>query len=406
MIFPTVLFGGLWEKYYHEVIGLKKKLLLFGSYVLVAMLATAITLGMVYMEGSVIPTKLEQLESLILERFIGEADPEKLEDAAAAAMVSATGDKWSYYISASEYEAYAEQMANAYVGVGITIQQQEGSVGFLILDVTAGGPAEEAGLQVEDLLIRVADTDVREMTAEEVRNLVRGKEGTFVDMTVLRKGETRTFSVERRKVQTPVATWEMLDYGIGLVTIENFDDRCAKETIGAIETLLDNGAEKLIFDVRNNPGGYAHELVDVLDYLLPEGELFRAVSYDGKENVDYSDADCLELPMAVLVNGGSYSAAEFFAAAMQEYDAAYVVGQQTSGKGYFQTTIHLNDGSAVALSVGKYYTPGGVSLADVGVTPDQRIETELETESAIYYGTLPAGEDPYIQAAVKLLKNK
>jgi len=297
-------------------------------------------------------------------------------------------------------------MANAYVGVGITIQQQEGSVGFLILDVTAGGPAEEAGLQVEDLLIRVADTDVREMTAEEVRNLVRGKEGTFVDMTVLRKGETRTFSVERRKVQTPVATWEMLDYGIGLVTIENFDDRCAKETIGAIETLLDNGAEKLIFDVRNNPGGYAHELVDVLDYLLPEGELFRAVSYDGKENVDYSDADCLELPMAVLVNGGSYSAAEFFAAAMQEYDAAYVVGQQTSGKGYFQTTIHLNDGSAVALSVGKYYTPGGVSLADVGVTPDQRIETELETESAIYYGTLPAGEDPYIQAAVKLLKNK
>lgn len=385
---------------------MKRKILVFSSYVLVAVLSTVMTLGLVYWEGGLEPTKLEQLEALIQERFIGEADPVKLEDAAAAAMVSATGDRWSYYISASEYESYAEQMANAYVGVGITIQKQEGNLGFLILDVTAGGPAEEAGLQVEDLLIKVADTDVRELTTEAVRDLVRGKEGSFVNMTVLRKGEARTLAVERRKVQTPVASWEMLEHNIGLVTIENFDDRCAKETIAAIETLLDNGAEKLIFDVRNNPGGYAHELVDVLDYLLPEGELFRAVSYDGKENVDYSDADCLELPMAVLVNGSSYSAAEFFAAAMQDYDAAYVVGQQTSGKGYFQTTIHLNDGSAVALSVGKYYTPGGISLANVGVTPDQWIETDEETEAGIYYGTLTPKEDPYIQAAVKLLKNK
>ena len=385
---------------------MKKKLLMLGSYVLVAMLATVMTLGLVYLEGGLVPTKLEQLEELILERFIGEADAEKLEDAAASAMVSATGDRWSYYISASEYESYAEQMANAYVGVGITILQQEGNIGFLIVDVTPGGPAEEAGLMAEDLLIKVDGTDVREMTADGVRDLVRGKEGTFVEMTVLRQGDARTIPVERRKVQTPVASWELLDHGIGLVTIENFDDRCADETIKAIETLLENGAEKLIFDVRNNPGGYAHELVEVLDYLLPEGELFRAVSYDGKENVDYSDADCLEIPMAVLVNGSSYSAAEFFAAAMQDYEAASVLGKQTSGKGYFQTTIHLNDGSAVALSVGKYYTPGGISLADVGVTPDQWIEADAETENAIYYGTLSPEADPYIQAAVKLLKNK
>lgn len=385
---------------------MKKKILTLGSYVLVAMLATVLTLAVVNHEGGLLPTKLEQLENLILERFIGEAEAEKLEDAAASAMVSATGDRWSYYISASDYEAYAEQMANAYVGVGITIQQQEGSVGFLILNVTAGGPAEEAGLMANDLLIRVENTDVRELETSAVRDLVKGKEGTNVSMTVMRQGQAMTFSVERRKVQTPVAAYEMLDSGIGLVTIENFDSRCADETIAAIEALLDAGAEKLIFDVRNNPGGYAHELVKVLDYLLPEGELFRSVTYDGKENVDRSDADCLELPMVVLVNGSSYSAAEFFAAAMQEYDAAVVVGQQTCGKGYFQTTIHLSDGSAVALSVGKYYTPSGVSLAGVGVTPDQWVEADEETESAIYYGTLSPSEDPYIQAAVKLLKNK
>ena len=385
---------------------MKKQFLILGSYVLVAMLATVMTLGLVYLEGSLAPTKLEQLEDLILERFIGEAEAEKLEDAAAAAMVSATGDRWSYYISADEYEAYAEQMANAYVGVGITILQQEGNAGFLILNVMPGGPAEEAGLLAEDLLIKVAGTDVREMTTEEVRDLVRGEEGSFVDMTVLRQGEARTIPVERRKVQTPVASWELLENDIGLVTIVNFDDRCAEETIAAIEALLDNGAKRLIFDVRHNPGGYAHELVKVLDYLLPEGELFRAVSYDGEENIDYSDADCLEVPMAVLVNGSSYSAAEFFAAALQEYDAAWVVGEQTSGKGYFQTTIRLNDGSAVALSVGKYYTPGGISLANVGVTPDQWIDADDETKTAIYYGVLPPEKDPYIQAAIALLKNK
>ena len=385
---------------------MKRRILIFGSYVLVAALSTMLTMAMLWWEGALEYSKLEQLEDLIEERFIGEADLTALEDAAADAMVRATGDRWSYYISAEEYAEYEERKANAYVGVGITIQKPEGNVGLLVLDVAEGGPAEEAGLQVDDLVIRVEDTDVRELDTEAVRDLVRGEEGTFVSMTVMRKGESLTFSVERRTVQTPVAQWELLEDGIGLVTIENFDDRCAEETIAAIETLLEQGAEKLIFDVRNNPGGYAHELVEVLDYLLPEGELFRAVKYDGTENIDTSDASCLELPMAVLVNAESYSAAEFFAAAMQEYEAAVVVGQQTSGKGYFQTAIHLNDGSAVSLSVGKYYTPGGKSLAEVGIAPDRIIETDDETEAKIYHGQLAWEDDPYIREAMLLLKNK
>ena len=383
---------------------MKEKMLRFGSYVLVAVLATVVTLAMVNYEVGFAPSKLEQLEDLIEDRFIGDADLEAIEDAAADAMVTATGDRWSYYIPASEYEAYQEQMNNAYVGVGITIQITEENQGFLITQVNAGGPAEEAGLQVNDLLIAVEDTDVREMTTADVRNLVRGEEGTFVNLTVLREGDHTTFSVERRKVETLVATYEMLENNIGLVTIDNFDSRCAEETIAAIETLLSNGAEKLIFDVRHNPGGYASELVKVLDYLLPEGELFRTVRYDGKEDVDMSDADCLDVPMAVLVNAGSYSAAEFFAAALRDYEAAVVVGEQTVGKGYFQTTYQLNDGSAVALSIGEYFTPKGKNLAAVGVTPDVVVTVDEETASAIYYGTLNPEEDPQIQAAVKTLK--
>ena len=379
---------------------MKDKLLRFLSYVVVAMLATAITLQMTVKTGA---GKLDRLENLIQERFIGDADGEAMEDAAAAAMVKATGDRWSYYIPASQYEAHKEQSENAYVGIGITIQQSEDASGFLVVTVDPQGPAQEADIMVNDLLIAVEDQDVRGMTASEVRELIRGEAGTKVSLTVMRQGEHQTLAVERRRIESPVATGEMLEGGIGLVKISNFDERCASESIAAIQKLQQEGAKKIIFDVRNNPGGYAEELVKLLDYLLPEGDLFRSVSYDGTEKVDTSDASYLDMPMAVLINGSSYSAAEFFAAALQEYQAATIVGEPTVGKGVYQTTISLGDGSAVALSTGKYFTPKGNSLTDVGVTPDVRVDVDEETEEKIYYGTLSYAVDPQIQAAIQVL---
>ena len=379
---------------------MKDKLLRFLSYVVVAMLATAITLQMTVKTGT---GKLDRLENLIQERYIGEADGEAMEDAAAAAMVKATGDRWSYYIPASQYEAHKEQSENAYVGIGITIQQAEDVSGFLIVMVNQNGPAQEAGIQVNDLLIAVEDQDVREMTADQVRELIRGEAGTKVSLTVMRQGEHQTLAVERRRIESAVATGQMLTDGIGLVKINNFDERCASESIAVIQKLQQEGAKKIIFDVRNNPGGYAEELVKLLDYLLPEGDLFRSVSYDGTEKVDTSDADCLDMPMAVLINGSSYSAAEFFAAALQEYQAATIVGEPTVGKGVYQTTISLGDGSAVALSTGKYFTPKGNSLTDVGVIPDVRVDVDEETAEKIYYGTLGYADDLQIQAAIQVL---
>lgn len=377
---------------------MKKKILIILSYLLVA--AVAVT-GTLYFTGGY--SKLDEIEALIENCFIGEVDMAAVEDAAANAMVSATNDRWSYYLSAEEYETHLERVNNAYVGIGITIQLEE-EEGYRITQVTAGGPAEEAGLEIDDLLINADGEDLRQLDIEAVRDIVKGKEGTNVSLKVLRKGEVRSFNVERRSVETPVATYEMVTDTIGLVTIANFDSRCAEESIAAIEALQKQGAKKLIFDVRYNPGGYAHELVDLLDYLLPEGDLFRTVRYDGKENVDTSDANYLDMPMAVLVNANSYSAAEFFAAALQEYEAAVIVGQQTVGKGYFQTTYVLEDGSALALSIGEYYTPKGVNLAGTGITPDVEVEMTEEQEAGLYYGTLTPEEDPQIQAAIAALK--
>lgn len=384
-----------------------KKILRLLSYVLVAALASAITLFAA--PAAAQPqsqTKLDQLGDLIEERFIGEADRAAMDDAAAAAMVDSLGDEWSYYIPASQYQEHLDQVNNSYVGVGITILTREEGDGFLVTKVNVGGPAEEAGMLAGDIIVAVEGISTAGMDTTEVSAIVKGEENTPVVITVSRHGRELDLTVMRKLVQTPVATYRMLSGNIGLITIANFDARCFDETKAAIEALLADNAHALIFDVRNNPGGYKHELVDVLDYLLPEGPLFRSEDYRGNVSVDESDRACLDIPMAVLVNGSSYSAAEFFAAALQEYEAAVIVGQQTYGKGYFQTTISLNDGSAVGLSVGRYTTPKGVSLAGVGVTPDITVEVDEETDFAIYAGSMDPETDPQIQAAADALKNR
>lgn len=356
------------------------------------------------LRDSEVTAKTSELNQYIEHYFVGDYDETALADAAADAMVEATGDRWSYYISAENYAAHKEQMANEYVGVGITIQKQENGDAYDVIAITPGGSAEEAGVQYGDVLVAVDGVSIRGTAVAEVRNAVRGEEGTTVVLTVERDGEPLDLTVERRTIPVIVAQGKLLDGGIGYVTITNFDANCADHTIAAIEELLDQGATSFVFDVRNNPGGYKSELVKVLDYLLPEGPLFRMKNTAGEESVDYSEPGCLDLPMAVLVNGDSYSAAEFFAAAIQEYGAGEVVGTQTCGKGYYQNTYELSDGSAVALSSGTYYTPNGVSLIGTGVVPDVEIDLSEEAQTALLSGQLAVEDDAQLQAAIELLR--
>lgn len=374
----------------------KRLLLRALPYLVVAVLSVAVTLCVIVARTPV--SKLQQLENLILNYYIGEADQTVLEDAAAEALIEALGDRWSYYIPADEYAAYMEQMNNSYVGIGITVEVADGG-GFTIVGVNAGATAEAAGLLKGDRILAVDGQSVLETASADLSALVRGATGTTVQLTVERAGAQLDFTVERKEVLTSVATATLLSENVGLVTIENFDSRCYSESVAAIESLLEQGAQSLIFDVRNNPGGYQKELVKLLDYILPEGDLFRSEDYLGNITVDTSDAACLRVPMAVLVNGNSYSAAEFFAAALQEYDYATVIGEPTSGKGYFQSTFRLSDGSAVALSIGRYTTPNGVSLEGVGITPDITVTVSDELASDIYYGRLEPMDDPQIAAA-------
>lgn len=379
-----------------------KKLLLPLSYVLVIF---ATVLGTLYFtQSSRDPSgyKLLELEDLLVERFVDGADRDALRDAAADAMVKALGDRWSYYIPEAEYATYVESKNNSYVGIGITIQVEE--TGCLVVNVTEGGPAEKAGILAGDILISANGQSLAGVDSSGVKALIRGPEGSTVDVTVLRGQEELSFTVTRQTVKTVVARGTMLEGDIGLVTIANFNANCYKETMAAVNSLVEQGAKALIFDVRFNGGGSKSELVKILDDLLPEGDLFHSYYYTGAQETDRSDKDCLEIPMAVLVNSQSYSAAEFFAAALREYDWAILVGEQTQGKGHYQETYPLSDGSAVSVSTGRYTTPKGVDLEGVGLTPDVIVEVTDEEYAQIYAGTLDPLKDPQVLAAINALK--
>lgn len=385
----------------------KKILLLTLSHLMVAVIAVCCALLASAAAKDPGQRKLEQIARLIEQYHVDNPDMEQVYDYAAVGMVTGTGDRWSYYISASEMQSYDEQKNNSYVGVGVTVQASEDGTGIDVLSVTPDGPAHQAGILPGDVIISVDGTDVQQASINDLSGLIRGEEGTQVILRVTRDTVPMEFTLTRRTIEVKVAQGKLLDGNVGYVKIANFNEKCASETILAVEELIEQGATCIVFDVRNNGGGYVNELVKILDYLLPAGDLFKAVDYEGNEEVETSDASCVELPMAVLVNGESYSAAEFFAAALEEYDWAIIGGEPTVGKGHMQVTMALNDKSAVALSIGKYYTPKGVSLADQGgLVPEVHVPVDEETAALIASDLVEPEDDAQLQAVIAALTGK
>ncbi len=329
-----------------------------------------------------------EIEKIIDDNYIGDADYNELYNAAAAAMVKSIGDKWSYFMSAEEYEAYKLSSSNEYSGIGVSVKVNS-SGEFEVFSVEESSPAANAGIAVGDIITAIDGEDVSDKTLEDVSLLIRSKVNKDFPMTLESSGDTKTVTVACEIIYKNPVSSRLLDGNIGYIKISNFEAGSSENTKKAIEQLLQTGATSFIFDVRNNPGGLLTELVDLLDYILPEGDLFISVDKSGKETVQTSDKVSLKNKMIVLVNGNSYSAAEFFAAALQEYNWATVVGEQTTGKARSQITLELSDGSAVHISTHKYLTPNRVDLAEAGgVTPDIAVaqddeKTDKQLETAI-----------------------
>lgn len=326
-------------------------------------------------ENYTLAQKYLEVKKLIDDYYVGASDDATLSDASSAAMVKSLGDKWSYYMTPDEYEAYKLYSANEYAGIGVSIQEDAESGGFLIVSVTADSPAEAAGVQAGEIILAVDGQSVKGMELSEVRTLIRTHLDDSVTVTIKNENETRDVDIDCTIIYTEPVSYELLDHHVGYIQIINFEFGAGDAAIAAAEDLLAQGATALVFDVRSNPGGLLSELIKILDYLLPEGDIFISVNEAGEESVTESDNICIDVPMAVIVNSDSYSAAEFFAAALSDFNWATVVGEQTTGKGRSQQTLELPDGSAVHISTNKYLTPSGVDLSEQGgITPDLVVE--------------------------------
>lgn len=343
---------------------------------------------------------------LIQEKFVGEHDAQKTLNAALEGMVESLGDRWSYYLDPQETQQVKQQRSNAYVGIGITVGTEPAD-GLQILRVTAGGPAEEAGLVSGEIIRGVDGMSITEENRQEALDAIQGEEGTVVTLEVEgTDGVRRTVEVTRAQIHGITAAWTMLDGQVGLVTIQSFYAGTADLVKQGVNELVDQGAQALVFDVRNNPGGYVSELTEILDFLLPEGDIFIERTVDGEEIVYTSDAACVDLPMAVLVNADSYSAAEFLAAQLRESAGAVVTGEQTSGKGYSQVLFDLPNGASIGLSTARYYTGAGVSLIGTGLNPAPAVSLSQEDQEKLLSGTLAPQEDAQLQAALQALADR
>lgn len=372
---------------------MKTKRFSVGSIIVTAALSVVITLGAAALaawlllgsSGLAVATGAV----LINTKFVGEYDKDAMADAALAAMVESLGDRWSYYVDAEGYAALEERRSNTYVGIGVTITYEED--GLHIQSVTEGGPAEAAGLLPGEIIIAADGHDLTGENATDGTAYIQGEEGTQVVLSVLdADGVSREVTVTRARIENDPVSSELLESNVGYVALDNFYKGSADHVKEAVEDLLEQGAASFVFDMRNNPGGYLSELAELLDYLLPEGNIYQSGTSAGSNQVFKSDADCIDVPMAVLVNEDSYSAAELFAAQLRESVGAPIIGQPTCGKGYSQQTFLLPGGRGLNISTKTYYTGAGVSLIGVGIIPDEVVE-------------LTGPEDNQLAAAVKIL---
>ena len=325
------------------------------------------------------------------------ADLDAAADRGLDAFVNALGDRWSYYLDGKGYQATTERRANSYVGVGVTVDSASREEGLLVLSVTRNGPADKAGVVAGDVIIAVDGESIAGDARSTATEKVTGEAGTRVTLTLLGEdGSTRDVTCTRASLHNASAQSAMLEGDVGWVRLSNFYSGSADSFRQEVDAMIGQGAKSLIVDVRGDPGGYVAELKKILDYLLPEGPVFTQKPRWGFQSVYKSSADCVDLPMVVLVDRNSYSAAELLAAQIRESVGAPIVGEVTSGKGYSQVTFPLANGGGVGLSTAAYCTGSGHSLIGEGIIPD--VELSLPEGAAI-----GGGDDIQLQAAIELL---
>lgn len=345
--------------------------------------------------------KLGVLEGYIREYFLDDVDDQKMEDYLYYGMMAGLGDPYAAYYNEEETRSMLDSSSGSYCGVGAVFSQNIVTGEIAVVRVYEGFPSYEAGMLPGDLLYMVNDEDI---TGEDLTNIVtkiKGEEGTEIKLSVYRDGEVLDFTMERKTIEVPTVEYEMLPEHTGYIMIAEFDGVTDKQFHEALEALLQDGMEKLVIDLRNNGGGNVDTVCNIADELLPEGPIVFTEYKDGRRAERSSKSDCVDLPMAVLMNENSASASEILAGALQDYEKAVIVGTQSFGKGIVQSVLDLQDGTAMKITTAKYFTPDNHDIHGIGITPDVEIDLpeELKRQTDI-----PYEDDVQLQKAVEVLQ--
>ena len=348
--------------------------------------------------------KIRQIEEMLDTYYVEDYDKELAEELMYTGLVAGVGDPYTYYLSADSLAEQVEKNSGHFVGIGVEIYA--GDDGYIVVSsVTPGGPAEAAGILAEDKITEVDGESITGKTAADVSALVKGEEGTDVTLTIFREstGEVLEKTVTRHDIQVQTVSWRMMDDNIGYISITNFRENTHNQFKEALDTLEAEGMEKLVLDLRNNTGGLVKSAHEIGEELLPEGIMVYTMDKEGNREDTLCDDVYNDVPMVVLVNGNSASAAEILAGAIQDTGRGELIGTTTFGKGLVQRLFTLPDGSGLNVTIQKYYTPNGTSIHGVGITPDY--EVELPEEYA-QQTNIPAEADTQLQKAVEVLSEK
>ena len=346
--------------------------------------------------------KIEVIEDTIKEYYLEEADRSALENGIYAGLVNSLEDPYSVYYSAEELKELQMSTEGIYYGIGAYLSQAASEDYCVISGTIENTPAEEAGLRADDIIYKVDGIDVAGMDISEVVALIKGEEGTQVVLTLVREGEEDYLEipVERRKIESPTVSTEMLENDIGYIEITEFDDVTEDQFAEALAECKGKGMKALILDLRSNPGGNLSTVCEISRMVLPKGMIvYTEDKYGNRDEYTCDGVRQLKVPAVVLVNGYSASASEILAGAMKDHGIATVMGTTTFGKGIVQRVISLSDGSAVKLTVSKYYTPNGNDIHEKGIEPDMEVEFDADA----YYNE---GIDNQLEEAVKYLSEK
>lgn len=348
--------------------------------------------------------KIKYLENMIDEEYLGEISMDKLEEGVYAGLIYGLGDVYSRYYTKDEYEQESVTTEGSYVGIGVAMQKYTAG-GVQIVECYKGSTAEEAGVKVDDVITAINGEDITDTELQDVVSMIKDNEDKDVVLTVQRKGEdTQEITVKVSNVELPSVFGEMLDENTGYIQITEFKGVTVEQYEEIFADLKEQGMERLVVDLRDNPGGLLNVVCDILRDILPEGLIVYTEDKNGNRSEETCDGkNPLDMPLAVLVNGNSASASEIFAGAVKDYGLGTIVGTTTYGKGVVQSIRQLSDGSAVKLTIANYYTPKGNSINKTGIRPD--VEVELSPE-LLNQEEITHEEDNQLQAALNSLNAK